>query len=731
MSSQTFPGVYTNVTDNSFFTPITSRFRCGLLGPATNGPINTAVRVQSLRDFNAKFGVTIPGTYLAPAVQLTSNLSDGVFVVRVAREYSTGIGSGAVATGTANATTITTANAPLFKAGDYVRVRQPGLASTVNLEVVSSIGTTLTLNGKLKATYTGATIDRSRVTADMGGDSSDAANAANEAEAFLYGPVWNATCLGGGVPATPVSATVKVSGTKGQYSVNVVSDSGSAAAGLAAGTLVIIEQDGLTTSRELQVQSYTPAVPGVPATITFYSSGNGATGFQAVPLQDNYTVATIRIVSQLAGAAPTMQLFAVNPGTWANSDGVSTGLIVKVSAGSQPDTKKIQCFLNSALVETIDNLSGSPTIVDSLGVVVPNPQFFATAINGKSSYITAVALADNDGNLVPPTNTYDGWSPTSTSVNFAYFSQGWNGENVLSIDYIGQNLADDSATGLKIFEDSNYNVALNYMACPGVTDPVVAQEMARIGHIINAQWLLDVPAGLTLAQATDWTNGVGVGAAGYALNDFTGSYEWQWFTITDASTGKALLVPPSCGALRCLAYTFDSFKPWYAAAGENRGAIPEALSVSYPKVSEDAKQSSSSAGNCVNGIFLNRGNAQRWGNRTTQRADSKLTAQNNVTLVFTVVKALAAIGRKYTFDPNDKILLSQIYHDFTHYLDGVVKERGIEEYLLTIDGSNNTPDTRNQREVIADLALVPVDAAERLFVNASVRASGAVLNSVN
>jgi phage tail sheath protein FI len=255
-------------------------------------------------------------------------------------------------------------------------------------------------------------------------------------------------------------------------------------------------------------------------------------------------------------------------------------------------------------------------------------------------------------------------------------------------------------------------------------------EIDRINRSINAACVFDSPRGLNARQATDWHNGIGLYTDNGKLDTYTIALAWNWFTMVDSFTGNRVVVPPSCGALRCLAYTFDAFKPWYAAAGETRGLIPEALAVEFPRVSEDAKQGMYGAGNCLNPIIVNRQRIMLFGNRTTQRRESKLTALNNVILVNTVVKGMSERGRKYIFDPIDDILLAQLSGDFRNLLDGIMNDRGIEEYNLVIDKSNNTAEDRNQRQVNVDLYIIPVDALEKLFINATVRESGATLNVV-
>ena len=304
------------------------------------------------------------------------------------------------------------------------------------------------------------------------------------------------------------------------------------------------------------------------------------------------------------------------------------------------------------------------------------------------------------------------------------------------------------------------NMEIDVLCCPGITDATaygdegggfdaypwanegdpgmpfldtdttgVHIKMVEVCRHINALALIDVPPGLNARQAIDWHNGHGLYTGRGRIDSCNGSVFWNWFTITDPFTLQDKWVPPTMGALRCLAFTFDRDKPWYVAAGEVRGLIPEAKLVEKERVSDDTKQAMYGAGQSINGIFLDRGVIKLWGERTLQVAESKLSVNHNIILVNYVVNNLAEIGRRFIFEPNDAELLMRIRLAYSKFLDTVLNERGIEQYNLVIDDSNNTADTRNRREVIVNLDLVPVDSVERIFITATVRESGAVLNN--
>lgn len=685
-----FPGVETRVIDQSFFTTSFSRFRAGLVGVAEKGPFNSLVPVSTVQDFVRQFGTPVSGAYLADAVALVSQTSDGCRVVRVGAQYEELVDG--AASGTKDTYELQVEDAELFDAGDYVRVRQVGKATTVNAEIdsVGSNSLTLVSTGSsavaLAATYAGADVDSSTVE-----------NAANEAESFLMAPSW-----------VTVAAAGSCTGTKNTYEITISGDPDE----IEVGDVLRISQTDRDTTREVRV-----AQVRADKRVLFDVVNETEVGYQALPLQDSYTAGVIERASDL-DASVAIHLKAASAGTWANTVG-GAGLRVLVAPGFQPDTKKFLVYSNGSLVETIDNLAQSSSSDD----------YYVTRINDLSSYISVVAVVDS---VEPPTNTWNPWNLVVYSrVNYTAFTGGFNGENATTADIIGTvDPEDDTPTGLKVLQDPD-TVDVDMIAVPGNTTIAVFQELARIAQIINAVAIVDVPDALNARAAIDWLNGAGLYTANGKIDNYRVAAYWNWWTMTDTFSGTRKKVPPSLAALRAFARTFDQAKPWSAAAGEVRGAIPEALSVVYTAIAQSVKDAMYGNGNSVNPILLNRGRIMVFGERTLQRADSKLTAVHNVVLINTILKSFATIARRYIFDPNDATLLNELRLGYTNYLESLKSERGIEEFLLIIDETNNTAQTRNERRVVIDLVVIPLDVVERFQINAVVEESGAQLIQVN
>ncbi len=492
-------------------------------------------------------------------------------------------------------------------------------------------------------------------------------------------------------------------------------------------------------------------------TLTMVSTDSTQVGYQAVTLGDSYLNGKLWRVTSMT---PFLILAASTAGDWANGNSTKTGLYTKVRPGSKAGTKMIEVYWNGGLVETFDNLSANPLSSD----------FYTTRINDISDYIViqGAPLTDYGNSALTlsmagthAANTASPWDSAYYGTSYVPVGQpqpmpygainagqiytsvvtsvqtggqfigGENGDNATATDFVGVVGPDDTLTGIKCFEDKD-NVAVNILAAPmNDISITVMQELRRVAKKINALALSDVPAHLNIWQAIDWHNGEGDYRSRGRIDDPNIAVFWNWFTLTSPFDGLEKLVPPSLAALRCMANVWEREKPWNAAAGVNRGQIPECTAVEFERISEEAKQAMYGNGNSINPIWKTNGQFLLWGDRTLQRAESKLTAIHSVNLVNWIVRGLGDLARQFVFDPNDNELLVHIKLAFTEFLDKIANERGLEQYLLEIDDKNNTAATRNQRAVIVDLSIVPVDVAERIYVNVTVRESGAELNSVS
>jgi hypothetical protein len=730
-----FPGVYSQISDQSLAPTSTSRFQPGLIGVASMGPFDTPTPIATTGDFINTFGQPIPGYFLGTALGIIAPFTNGATVVRVGAQYQPLPGNtpypatGASGNGYFVCQATPLLNPNISPTGSvFVQITQPGKLSTVNAQVSSINGIYGSLNGAtLSDTYTNGVVEFSYYE-----------NAASNAESKLYGYVTQTVNLG------------IVSGIKGQYFFNCTATPSN----LNTGDLLIITQGTNAPTQEVYVSVANPIV-GSSAVIQLQQTPDQQRGYQPLPLQDNYTAAT---VSRVVGKTPAAIVTALTAGTWANTQTSSpVGLQVQVAPGTNPGTKKILVYWNSSLVEVFDNLgeftipTGANDIDTTINTTTP------------SNYITIQMLGTViPANTVNPTNLYASNSILGAPTNAAQyppeggaFSGGFDGEQAQAADFVGYyDPTNDVSTGIQAFEDTD-GVFINALYAPGVTSTdgstvSVHSQIRDTCKATNAIGIIDIPAvnpmtfppngeagvPLNIWNAIDWANGVGQFLERGLFNTYYLACYFNWFTMQDPITQQTILAPPGIGALRAMAFTWLNYQPWYAAAGVNHGVIQEATAVSFPKISSDAKEAAYVAGqNPINIILQSGGDIMVYGELTMLRTPigttDKLTAVHNLVLVEYVVQGLTAIGKTHVFDPNDQSLLAQINSEMNQFLAGVQNLRGIEAYQLICDTSNNTAATRNLREVIVDLFIVPTDSVEKIYVNATVLSSGAIVNAIN
>ena len=508
------------------------------------------------------------------------------------------------------------------------------------------------------------------------------------------------------------------------------------AAALSTGDLIKITTGAYNTTTandtsEVLVKSIVTNNTTGGCTITLYPSAVTSIGYQPLTLQASYTTAKIFKVKRANGldnggafvTSRMLHLFASSEGTWANSDtATNSNLVVSVGPGSATGSKKIMVYYNTELVETLDNL----TVTDSTAST-----YLPTYVNARSSYIRVGydGIADDLLVTVAPANTLDGWNIANLGgkVNVGNFSGGANGANTENSDWVGDlDPVTDLYTGFQSFRNVN-DYQINVLAIPGAVDSDIQQNLIQVARVINAVAILDIADTVVPRQYADWRNATGYYTNRTKIDDWHGALFANWVDIIDPYTTDTRRVPPSVEVIRCMARTFNNDKPWYAAAGEIRGFCDNAQGLQFRTVNQASKTQSYDSN--VNLIVSNNGRIQVYGNRTLQVADSKLMELHVAILTNYIVANIGIICRQFIFDPNDSVLLAQINQSITQFMDGVQNERGVTQYQLTVDGSNNNDQTRALREVIIDLGIVPTSTAERIFLNLTVNRSGAQLNA--
>lgn len=278
----------------------------------------------------------------------------------------------------------------------------------------------------------------------------------------------------------------------------------------------------------------------------------------------------------------------------------------------------------------------------------------------------------------------------------------------------------------------------NLIAAPGyieLIDEMVTlnTDIKEVAFIVGDTPARLAPTGAALTKFAkpELSGTVGNSEIGVAtMNPYVGMY-YPWGLSTNVD-GTEIMVPPSTLAMRTLAYNDSVAYPWMAPAGFTRGLVTNASSVGYLTEEGEFKAAILNQGQrdtlYINGInpiayIPNRGLVV-YGQKTRHNLDTSLNRINVARLINYLRFNLDNISKPFLFEPNDFQTREAVKVLFERYLGDLVGLRGLYDFIVVCDESNNTPERIDRHELWVDVAIQPVQAIEFIYIPVRILATG-------
>lgn len=154
---------------------------------------------------------------------------------------------------------------------------------------------------------------------------------------------------------------------------------------------------------------------------------------------------------------------------------------------------------------------------------------------------------------------------------------------------------------------------------------------------------------------------------------------------------------------------------WYAAAGLNRGIIKNCVRLANSPAQADRD---SLYKNGINPIVLfpNVGAPVLWGQKTLQTKASSFDRVNVVALFNYLERSLGNMSKYALFEFNDDFTRAYILSLIKPFLAQVKSGRGISDYLVIVDGSNNPPQVVANNQFVIDIYVKPQYSTEFIYL---------------
>ena len=198
-------------------------------------------------------------------------------------------------------------------------------------------------------------------------------------------------------------------------------------------------------------------------------------------------------------------------------------------------------------------------------------------------------------------------------------------------------------------------------------------------------------------------------SSSYAVMDSGWKYQY------DLYNDKYRWVPMNADVAGTMANTDDIADPWYSPAGYTRGQIKNVVSLAFnpSKTNRDELYK-----NGVNPIvsFVGEG-VILYGDRTQQTKSSAFSKINIRRLFIVLEKSIATAAKYQLFEFNDQFTRAQFKNMVEPFLREVKGRRGIYDFLVVCDETNNTPEVIDRSEFVADIYIKPAYSINFITLN--------------
>jgi hypothetical protein len=349
-----------------------------------------------------------------------------------------------------------------------------------------------------------------------------------------------------------------------------------------------------------------------------------------------------------------------------------------------------------------------------------------------------VCIQNSTGNA-PSNTTY--WSPLETNAwvtasgNRSDGSPYMGRQAVRSLVVAALKSAIDTQDTLR-----EEQVQFNLLATPQYPELIpnmvaLNNERSNTGFVIGDTPLRLAPEG---AAITAWATNSAASAvdseSGLVTADTYLATFYPSCQTTDLS-GSQVVQPPSHMMVRTFIRNDEVAFPWLAPAGVRRGLVDNAERLGYINAQTGEFVTIATGQGLRDTLYTNKINPitfipgagiVNYGNKTETAVTSALDRINVARLVAFLRGRLEEIGNQFVFEPNDQITRNEMTNAVNSLMIDLVAKRGIYDYLVVCDESNNTPARIDRNELWVDIAIEPVKAVEFIYIPLRIKNTGEI-----
>jgi len=320
-----------------------------------------------------------------------------------------------------------------------------------------------------------------------------------------------------------------------------------------------------------------------------------------------------------------------------------------------------------------------------------------------------------------------GWDQSASGIQFGAagnqlltLNGGLNYDGTTDLDATGALAAStgDLAAGYNLFlNNDDYDINFVLMGGAGYERTSAQALASKVINIADtrkdcvafvspcrSELLTTSGSGYTVKSAADITQNVldfyaPIPSSSYGILDSGYKYMYDRFADT-------FRYVPLNGDIAGMCARNDATNfPWFSPAGTARGAVLNAVKLAYNPSQTQRDRLYSARINPV--IFTPGGGITLFGDKTALNKSSAFDRINVRRLFIYLEEAIKGAARDVMFEFNDPLTRSSFVNAVEPFLRDVQAKRGIQEFRLICDESNNTAAVIDSNEFVADIFIKP------------------------
>lgn len=359
------------------------------------------------------------------------------------------------------------------------------------------------------------------------------------------------------------------------------------------------------------------------------------------------------------------------------------------------------------ILETFQNVSKAYDARDNDGA----PNYVTSVINSQSNYIWAGKLETLWGASVPQDLT----------TIFLDISGGYTAAKVSRYSLSGGTGAASTTANIytkgysKFIDRDNVDISL---LISGRSDATTVKLLADLVNerkdcvLFVSPLLTDV---LNKAQTVAANNILTTRNTTYGINSSYVVMDSGWKYIYDKYNDMFRYVPLNADIAGICARTEFATQSWFSPAGLNRGTVKNVIKLAF-NPDQAARDLLYVAGVNPVATFSGEGTIL-FGDKTMLKKPSAFDRINVRRLFITLEKAISTAAKYSLFEFNDEFTRSQFRNLTIPYLRNVQAQRGITDFRVICDETNNTGEVVDRNQFVADIYIKPARSINFIQLN--------------